>query len=109
MDVIDGLKRGVAGVLAVGAFRVLGGGLQKFQVVFQNIFYSEKNVAESGSPHQRSECSAVVGDRGSHGLHKIIDLVQPSGNDGFAQGLEALHVQRDIVVEQENSFSAVIV
>jgi hypothetical protein len=93
----------------VGALGVFRRSLQEFQVVFENVFDPKKNVAESGAPHQRGESLSVIGDGGSHGLHKVIDLVQPGGNDGLAQSLEAAHVQSNVVVDQENSPRAVIV
>src|SRR5208282_1102901 len=43
-----------------------------------------------------------------HGLHEVIQLVQPGGDDGLAQRLEAPHVQRYVIVDQENRSSAVI-
>jgi aspartate racemase len=92
MQVIDGFGGGVSGVVAVGAFGILGGATQKFQVPFQDILDAEKYTAETGSSHQRGEGFAVVCDSGGHGLHEVINLVQPGSDDGYAQRLEAPHV-----------------
>src|SRR5208282_3193654 len=67
-----------------------------------------EDIAESGSSHKRREGFAVIRDGASHGLHEVIELVQPGGDDGLAQRLETPHVQRNVVVDQENGSSAVI-
>src|ERR1017187_6104279 len=54
VQVTNGFQSGISRVLAVRALRVLSGGAQKFQVAFQDILDAEKDVAESGSPHQWS-------------------------------------------------------
>src|SRR5271154_2801779 len=107
-DVIDSSQGSVAGVLAVRALGVLGGGFQEFQIAFENVFDAEKDVAESGAPHERGESFAMVSDGGSHGLHKVINLVEAGGNDGLAQGLEAVDVQCNVVVDQKNGSGAVV-
>ena len=44
--------------------RVLGTGLQKLKVGFEDVFDSEKDIAKAGLPHQWRQRGAVLGDVG---------------------------------------------
>ena len=109
MQVIDGFEGGVSRVLAVGTLGILGGGLQKLQVVLEDVLNAEKNITKSSTSHERRKGFAVIGNGGGHGLHEVIQLVQSGLDNRFAQGFEAPNVQRNVVVDQENGSSAVIV
>ena len=61
----------------------------------------EEHVAEPGALHQRRERLAVIGNRRGHPLHEIVDVVQPGVDDRLAQRLEAMDVERDVVVDDE--------
>src|ERR1700729_1153120 len=108
VQVVDGFEGGVSGVLAVRTLRVLGGGPEEFKIALQDVFDAEEDIAESGPSHQRRESFAVVRNRRRHGLYKVIEFVQPGGNNGLAQGLESMHIQRNVVVDEEDGSSAVV-
>ena len=48
------------------------------------------------------------GKRRRHPLHDVAQVVQVRLDDRFAEGLEAAHVERDVVVDQEDDLRAVI-
>ena len=50
----------------------------------------------------------MVGDRGSHRLHDVVDRVQTRFDDRFAQGFESRDVQRDVVVDNEDRLRAMV-
>src|SRR5215469_644933 len=52
---------------------------------------------------------AMIGDSRGHRLHRIIDLVQTSGDDCTAKPFEPFHVQSDIVIHDEDRAGAMIV
>ena len=58
--------------------------------------------------HQWRERLPVVGNRRRHGLHKVVELIQFRIDDRLAQRLKAVHVERDVVVDKEDSARAVI-
>ena len=58
--------------------------------------------------HQRRERRAVVGDRRRRRLDRVFELVQPGADDRLAQRGEALHVERDVVVDDEQGPGAAI-
>src|SRR6202042_504131 len=62
----------------------------------------------TGSSHQRGERFAVVRDGGPDSLHQEINLVQSGSEDGVTQRLEMPHTQRNVVVDQENGSSAMV-
>ena len=57
---------------------------------------------ETRLAHQRRERGAVARDRRGHRLHDVVDVVEPGLDDGPAERLEARHVERDVVVDQED-------
>ena len=87
--------------------RVLGGGAEEFEIVVEDVLDAEENVAEAGAAHERRQGFTVAGDGRGHGLDEVVELVEPGVDDGFAQGLEAAHVESDVVVDEENSAGAV--
>src|ERR1700730_11619537 len=92
-------------ILARGIF---GRGSQELQISLKNVFDPEKNIAEPGPTHERSQRLSVVRNTRGHCLYEIVELVETSRNDGFAQRLETMHVEHDIVVNQENGAGAVV-
>src|SRR6516225_5547471 len=52
---------------------------------------------------------AMIGNSRGHRLHRIIDLVQTSGDDCTAKPFEPFHVQSDIVIHDEDRAGAMIV
>src|SRR5713101_3487664 len=95
-------------MLSIVALRVLLGGAQELEITFQDVFDSQKNVAESRPAHEWCECLTIRGNGGSHGLDKVVQLVQPSLDDGMAELFETTHVERNVVVHQENGTGAVV-
>ena len=91
MQAVYGFQGGIP-MIPITSFRVLGCCTQELQVAFQNILDAQKNVSETRSPHQGCESFSLGGDGGSHGLHKIVQLVQLCLDDGVAQLLEAARV-----------------
>src|ERR1700730_807837 len=83
-------------------------GSQELQVSLKNVFDPQKNIAEPGPTHERSQRFPVVRNTRGHGLYEIIELVEASRNDGFAQRLETMHVEHDIVVNQEDGAGSVV-
>src|SRR5689334_14109470 len=89
----------------LGVFR---GGAQELEIAFQYVFDPQKNVTESRFAHQRSKSFAMGGNGRGHGLDKVVQLVQPSIDNGMAQRLETMYVERNVVVYQENGTGAVV-
>src|SRR5215467_11900582 len=98
MQVVDGLHRGVAVVVSIGAVCVLGCCTQEGEITFQYVFNSQKNVAEAGLAHERRQRFTVSRDGGSHGLDKVVKIIQAGVDDGSTQRLKAADIQGDIVV-----------
>ena len=48
----------------------------------------------------------MIGNRGSHGLDDVIDLVKPGVNDCLAEGLKPRNIERDVVVDDEDTACA---
>ena len=94
--------------MALLASGIFSRGSQELQVSLQNVFDPEKNIAEPGPTHERSQRFSVVRDTRGHCLYEIVELVETSRNDGFAQRLETMHVEHDIVVNQEDGAGAVV-
>src|SRR5258707_14898938 len=90
------------------ALSVFRGGAQDLEIAIQYVFDSQKNVTESRLAHQGSKCLAMGGNGRGHGLDKVVQLVQPSVDDGMAERLETMYVERDVVVHQENGARAVV-
>jgi len=80
--------------------------LQEREVVVEDVLDPEEDVAEAGLPHQRREHLAVRRDGRRHPLHHVVDVGEAGVDDGFAQQLEALHVERDVVVDDEDGARA---
>src|SRR5712692_2008119 len=105
---VNGSQRGIAGVVSVVARRVLGGGTQELEVAFQDIFDPQKYVAKPRPMHQGRKRCSVAGDGGSHGLDEVIQLIQPSPDDGVAERFEAMHVERNVVVHEKDGPGTVV-
>jgi len=102
MQDVDGRRRRVARAPPVLARAVLRAGLQEREVVLEDVLDPEKHVAETGLPHQGRELLAVRRNRGRHPLHHVIDVGEAGVDDRLAEDLEALDVQRDVVVDDED-------
>ena len=102
VDVLDRRRRGVAQGLAVRVQSVLGPGAEEAEIVVQDVFDPEEDVAEARPAHERRQCGAVSGDGRRHGLHEVVEVVEAGVDDGAAERLEPPDVQRDVVVHQEN-------
>src|SRR5260370_35524312 len=94
--------------MAVLAGGIFCRGSQELQISLKNVFDPEKNIAEPGPTHKRSQRFSVVGNARGHGLYEIIELVETRRNDGLAQRLETMHVEHVIVVTQEDGTGAVV-
>src|ERR1700733_9056587 len=95
-------------MLSSVALRIFRGGAQEMEIAFQYVFDPQKNITESGLTHQGSKCFAVGGNGRGHGLNKVVQLVEPCADDGVAERLETMYVERDVVVHQENRSGAVV-
>ena len=49
----------------------------------------------------------MLRQRGGHGLDGVVDIVEPGAGNRFAQPREALHVEGDVVVDEEDRLGAV--
>src|ERR1700737_1932290 len=95
-------------MLSTVSLRVFRGGAQELEIAVQYVFDPQKNVTESRLAHQGSKCFAMGGNGRGHGLDKVVQLVQPNVDDGMAESLETMHVERNVVVHQENGTGAVV-
>ena len=86
----------------------LAAAFRKCEIVLQNVFDPEKDVAESRLAHQRRQRLAMHRDGRGHRLHGVDDVVQAGIDDGLAERLEALDVEADVVVDDENGAGAVV-
>ena len=102
------VQRGVAGRAAVLVPAILRVGLQEAEVIRQDVLDSQEHVAKAGAPHLGRERLAVIGDRRGHRLHHVLDLLQARLDDRLAERLEALDVERDVVVDDEDRARAVV-
>ena len=85
----------------------LADALRKARSVGQHVLDAEEHVAEPGAPHQRRERGAVLGERRRHRLDDVVGVVEAALDDRLAQPLEPPHVERDVVVHQEDGPGAV--
>src|SRR5579862_3969026 len=95
-------------MLSSVALCIFRGGAQEMEIALQYVFDPQKNITESGLAHQGSKCFAMGGNGRGHGLNKVVQLVEPSVDDGVAERLETMYVERDVVVHQKNRASAVV-
>src|SRR5262249_40872296 len=108
MQIVNGLECGIAGGLTLLSGTILGAGAQELEIVFQDVLDAEKYVLEAGLPHPRGQGLAMISDRRSHTLDEVLDVVQAGLDDGPAQGFEALGIEGNVVVHQEDGFGAMI-
>ena len=99
---VDRALRRVAGRLPVFALLVLRGGPEELQVALEHVLDAEEHVAEPGRLHERGQPVPVVGDRRGHALNEVVDVLQAAIDDAAADRLEATHVDRDVVVHDED-------
>src|SRR5258705_362662 len=59
-------------------------------------------LAKSSALHEAGELVAVLGDRRRHRLGDVVDVGKAGGDNRAAQFLETRHVERDVVVDQED-------
>src|SRR5690242_729651 len=84
MDVVDRLQRGIPNFLAAISQNILRVSAQELEIIFENVFNSEKYVFESSLPHQGSEGLSVIGNRRRHALNEVLDIVQSRIDDCLA-------------------------
>ena len=82
--------------------------LQEAEVLGQDVLDPEEHVAEARAAHPGRELVAVVGDRRGHRLHHVLDVVEAGFDDRIAERAEALDVERDVVVDDEDRARAVV-
>src|SRR6185503_20856596 len=80
----------------------------ELQIVFKNVFDSQKHVAESHLAHERRKRVAVIRNRRSHRLNRVINLVQPRVYDCLTERFKTFDVERDVIVNYEDRSRAVI-
>jgi len=81
--------------------RFLDSALRNRRVLFKDVLDAEEDVAEADLPHQSGEPLAVVGDSRGHRLNGVFEVVQPGVDNRPAERLEPPHVERDVVVHDE--------
>ena len=85
---------------------VLGTRLEEREVLLDHVLDAQEDVAEPGLLHQRHQRFAVRGERRSHALDDVVEIVQPSVDDAAAQRFEARDVDGDVVVDEEDDARA---
>ena len=103
---VDGPLRRVAGAASALARRVLRARLQEVEIVVEDVLDAEKHVAEPCLAHQRRQLLTVRGDRRRHPLHHVVDVVEAGVDNRLAQRREAVHVECDVVVDDEEDARA---
>jgi len=107
VQMLDRFGRRMADDSPVVAARVLRGRPQERQVLVEDIFDAEEDIAESRASHEGRQRGAVLGEGRSHRLHDVLEIVEAVVYQRFAQRFEAPNVERDVVVDEKDRLGAV--
>ena len=107
MEVLDRLRRRVAGSAAVLAAGVLRRGFEEREILVEDVFDAEEHVAEARAAHQRRKRRAMLRDGRRHRLDDVIQVVEAAVDDRATERLEPLDIERDVVVDEEDRARAV--
>ena len=109
VEVVHRLQRGIADDVSLLALLIFGSSAEERESVIENVFDPEEHIPEAGLPHQRCERFAVVGDARCHRLDDVVNAVELFFDNLPAQPLESVDVQSDIVINEKDSPSPVVV